>query len=154
MDENCSRLVLRLFGPQLDQVTQVLRAAADQGCPGLNLLMKNGEYAVCVTARGGDGKAVCRRWKDYFESRFGDAVFCEGEESLAQVAVHALAEARRLFDELYETRDENFGNGRTVRNIFEDAVARQADRIAAMDAPSREQLMELLPEDFHEEDET
>ena len=64
------------------------------------------------------------------------------------------AEARRLFDELYETRDENFGNGRTVRNIFEDAVARQADRIAAMDAPSREQLMELLPEDFHEEDET
>lgn len=97
MDENCSRLVLRLFGPQLDQVTQVLRAAADQGCPGLNLLMKNGEYAVCVTARGGDGQAVCRRWKDYFESRFGDAVFCEGEESLAQVAVHALAEARRLF---------------------------------------------------------
>ena len=97
MDENCSRLVLRLFGPQLDQVTQVLRAAADQGCPGLNLLMKNGEYAVCVTARGGDGQAVCRRWKDYFESRFGDAVFCEGEESLAQVAVHSLAEARRLF---------------------------------------------------------
>ena len=97
MDENCSRLVLRLFGPQLDQVTQVLRTAAGQGCPGLNLLMKNGEYAVCVTARGGDGQAVCRRWKDYFESRFGDAVFCEGEESLAQVAVHSLAEARRLF---------------------------------------------------------
>ena len=51
MEQRSSRLVLRLFGPRRDQVTQVLRAAADQGCPGLNLLMKNGEYAVCVTAR-------------------------------------------------------------------------------------------------------
>ena len=100
MDENCSRLVLRLFGPQLDQVTQVLRAAADQGCPGLNLLMKNGEYAVCVTARADSAQgaaALCRRWQDYFESRFGDAVFCVGEESLASVAVKALAGSGRLF---------------------------------------------------------
>ena len=43
MEQKSSRLVLRLFGPRRDQVTQVLRAAADQGCPGLNLLMKNGE---------------------------------------------------------------------------------------------------------------
>ena len=43
MEQNSCSLVLRLFGPQLDQVTQVLRTAAGQGCPGLNLLMKNGE---------------------------------------------------------------------------------------------------------------
>ena len=97
MEQNSCSLVLRLFGPQLDQVTQVLRTAAGQGCPGLNLLMKNGEYAVCVTARGGDAAAVCRRWQDYFESRFGDAVFCVGEESLANVAVDALAKSGRLF---------------------------------------------------------
>ncbi len=66
----------------------------------------------------------------------------------------AEAEAQKLFDELYEGRDENFGNGRTVRNIFEDAVARQADRVALMDDPSREELMALLPEDLHEEDKT
>ena len=97
MEQNSCSLVLRLFGPQLDQVTQVLRTAAGQGCPGLNLLMKNGEYAVCVTARGGDAASVCRRWQDYFESRFGDAVFCVGEESLANVAVEALAKSGRLF---------------------------------------------------------
>ena len=97
MEQNSCSLVLRLFGPQLDQVTQVLRTAAGQGCPGLNLLMKNGEYAVCVTARGGDAASVCRRWQDYFESRFGDAVFCVGEESLANVAVDALAKSGRLF---------------------------------------------------------
>ena len=97
MEQNSCSLVLRLFGPQLDQVTQVLRTAASQGCPGLNLLMKNGEYAVCVTARGGNAASVCRRWQDYFESRFGDAVFCVGETSLANVAVEALAKSGRLF---------------------------------------------------------
>ena len=99
MEQNSCSLVLRLFGPQLDQVTQVLRTAAGQGCPGLNLLMKNGEYAVCVTARADSAQgaaALCRRWQDYFESRFGDAVFCVGEESLASVAVKALAGSGRL----------------------------------------------------------
>ena len=65
MEQNSCSLVLRLFGPQLDQVTQVLRTAAGQGCPGLNLLMKNGEYAVCVTARADSAQgaaALCRRW--------------------------------------------------------------------------------------------
>jgi len=52
--------------------------------------------------------------------------------------------------ELYEGRDENFGNARDVRNLFEQAVARQADRVAQLESPTREQLMELLPEDLEE----
>ena len=52
--------------------------------------------------------------------------------------------------ELYENRDENFGNGRTVRNLFEDAVSRQADRISAIENPGRDELMNLLPEDISE----
>ncbi|HJA25026.1 MAG TPA: CinA family protein, partial [Candidatus Fournierella merdigallinarum] len=99
MEQYTSSLVLRLFGPQQEQVTQILRQAAAQGCPGLNLLMKNGEYAVCVTARAASRQAAdeaCRRWQSYFTSRFGDAVFCVGEESLAATAVQALAKAGRL----------------------------------------------------------
>ena len=53
-----------------------------------------------------------------------------------------------LLRELYEQRDENFGNAREVRNLFEKAVARQSDRVAQLDSPTREQLMELLPEDI------
>ena len=49
---------------------------------------------------------------------------------------------------LYENRDENFGNARDVRNIFEDAVARQANRLAALEQPTREQLMELTGADL------
>ena len=52
--------------------------------------------------------------------------------------------------ELYENRDENFGNARDVRNRFEQAVARQSSRVAQLESPTREQLMELRVEDLNE----
>ena len=58
--------------------------------------------------------------------------------------------ARRELTALYEDRDENFGNARDVRNLFEQAVARQSDRVARLEAPTREHLMELRPEDLTE----
>lgn len=58
--------------------------------------------------------------------------------------------ARRELMALYEDRDENFGNARDVRNLFEQAVARQSDRVARLETPTREQLMELRPEDLAE----
>ncbi len=38
----------------------------------------------------------------------------------------------RLFEDIYEKRDENFANGRTVRNIFEMVLQNQSNRIAEM----------------------
>jgi hypothetical protein len=43
------------------------------------------------------------------------------------------------FHQLFEQRDRHFGNGRLVRNAFEDSVRRLADRIA-----SETQLTESL----------
>lgn len=60
--------------------------------------------------------------------------------------------AVELFTELYEQRDDNFGNGRDVRNCFEDMIVRQANRIAAMDAPTKDDLMCVLPEDLEDAD--
>ncbi|MCD8212221.1 MAG: AAA family ATPase [Oscillospiraceae bacterium] len=57
------------------------------------------------------------------------------------------------FQEMYDNRDENFGNARDVRNIFERGVTRQADRLAAMDAPSREDLMTLTLADLKDDSE-
>ena len=54
-------------------------------------------------------------------------------------------------NDLYMERDENFGNARDVRNLFERSVARQADRVAALEAPTREQLMELTAADLKAE---
>ena len=75
-------------------------------------------------------------------NRGGYTLSTEGEDA-----------ARKLLDELYENRDENFGNARDVRNLFEKAVTRQSDRVALLDAPTREQLMELLPQDIDEPEE-
>ena len=57
----------------------------------------------------------------------------------------AAADAFKL---MYESRDENFGNARDVRNIFETAIARQANRVATMENPTKEDLMALTIEDL------
>jgi energy-coupling factor transporter ATP-binding protein EcfA2 len=52
------------------------------------------------------------------------------------------------FKELYETRDDNFGNGRDVRNLFESLIALQSNRVAALESPTVEDLMTLTKADF------
>ena len=58
-----------------------------------------------------------------------------------------------MFTELYEERGDNFGNGRDVRNCFEDMIVRQSNRVAAMESPSKEDLMAVLPEDLADPEE-
>ncbi len=58
--------------------------------------------------------------------------------------------AVELFTQLYEERTENFGNGRDVRNVFEDMVVRQANRVALLENPGKEDLMAVLPEDLED----
>ena len=62
-------------------------------------------------------------------------------------------EAKKLFDELYAERDENFGNGRDVRNRFEDMIIRQSNRVAQMEAPTKDDLTAILPEDLRDAEE-
>ncbi len=49
---------------------------------------------------------------------------------------------------IHEQRDEHFGNGRLVRNIFEDAIRNLANRIAMLAPVTKELLTELQPEDI------
>ena len=60
----------------------------------------------------------------------------------------ATAFAKEYFKNMYEYRDENFGNGRDVRNFFENAIAAHSDRVSQMEAPTRDDLMTLLKEDL------
>jgi uncharacterized tellurite resistance protein B-like protein len=50
--------------------------------------------------------------------------------------------------ELHRRRDRHFGNGRAVRNLFEHAVRRMANRIAELREISTDQLMLLEAEDI------
>ena len=101
------------------------------------------------------------------ESRFNKYFFFQdynGEQLMAifrkqcdkngyKLSEEAEKRAVELFTELYENRGDNFGNGRDVRNCFEDMVVRQSNRVAAMENPSKEDLMAVLPEDLEDEEE-
>lgn len=56
--------------------------------------------------------------------------------------------AKAYFEGIYADRDENFGNGRDVRNRFEDMVVCHANRVAALAEPTKEDLMTLKCQDF------
>jgi hypothetical protein len=52
-----------------------------------------------------------------------------GAQAGVRFSFDAATAAGRLMESL-ETGRKGFGNGRTVRNIFEECLARQADRLA------------------------
>ena len=54
----------------------------------------------------------------------------------------------RLFSKLVSEKDEQFGNGRMVRNIFEKCLMNQAMRLARTKSPSREQLTLMIGADI------
>lgn len=51
------------------------------------------------------------------------------------------------FKDVFEMRDENFGNARDVRNFFENVVSVHSDRVAAMESPTTDDLTLVLKED-------
>ena len=63
------------------------------------------------------------------------------------VSSEAETAIKERFTELYENRDETFGNGRDVRNIFEKAVVKQATRLAGINSPSNTQIITLEKSD-------
>jgi SpoVK/Ycf46/Vps4 family AAA+-type ATPase len=52
------------------------------------------------------------------------------------------------FQYLLAHRDEHFGNGRLVRNVYEQAISRLADRISGVASLTRALLTTLQPEDI------
>ena len=79
------------------------------------------------------------------------AIFCaQCDRNGYKLTEESEKAARALFDRLYEERNENFGNGRDVRNRFEDMIVRQSNRVAMMENPGKDDLMAVLPEDLEE----
>lgn len=53
----------------------------------------------------------------------------------------------KYFTDIYNNRSKGFGNGRAVRNYFETAITRQANRLCGGDGASDEALVTLEAED-------
>ena len=56
--------------------------------------------------------------------------------------------AREHFKLLYETRDDNFGNARHVRNFFENIVTVHSDRVSKLEGHTRDDLTMVILEDL------
>jgi hypothetical protein len=57
----------------------------------------------------------------------------------------------QIFTRKYEDRTERFGNGREVRNFFEETVTRQSLRLSAIGRrATKDELRTLLTEDICE----
>ena len=54
----------------------------------------------------------------------------------------------RRFEWMIENKDNNFGNGRDVRNYFENVIAAQANRVSALNSVDKDDLVTITPEDL------
>ena len=72
--------------------------------------------------------------------------FCETNGyTLARDAADPL---QSRLNELFETRSEHFGNARAVRNLFEHAIYRQANRLVTDSDITDQELSELILDDI------
>jgi SpoVK/Ycf46/Vps4 family AAA+-type ATPase len=85
---------------------------------------------------------------DYDDDELWRIFADQGEKAGYKPDADAEAKVRAWFASV--PRDKGFGNGRLARNLFEDAVARQASRVVALTDPTDEQLTALTAADIAE----
>lgn len=85
---------------------------------------------------------------DYDDAELWQIFVDQGNKAGYTPDADAEAKVRAWFASV--PRDKGFGNGRLARNLFEDAVARQASRIVAIAEPTDEQLTALTGADIAE----
>lgn len=83
---------------------------------------------------------------DYTDEELVAIFLALGEKSQYSCSDDALARVRHFVSA--EPRTRGFGNARFVRNLFETAIAHQAQRVAPLNDPSDEQLTTLTAADI------
>ncbi len=83
---------------------------------------------------------------DYSDDELVAIFLALGEKSQYVCSDDALARVRHFVS--VEPRTRGFGNARFVRNLFETAIAHQAQRVAPLSDPSDEQLTTLTAADI------
>jgi Cdc6-like AAA superfamily ATPase len=70
------------------------------------------------------------------------------ERAEFQLTDSAWEKARETLAALWSARDEHFGNGRVVRNLFEQIQQAHANRLECVAEPTHAQLITIEPEDI------
>lgn len=109
-----------------------------------------GEMAQLVAANPGMKSRFPKsiNFPDYTSDELIAILAMNCKKGQYRLTPEAEAKAKAWLDAI--PRDEGFGNGRLVRNLFEDAVGRQATRLAGTEHPTDEQLLTLEADDIRE----
>ena len=151
---NTQLKILRVFGPTGAEVSAVLRQIRDDGCPGLRLLERDGEFAICVQVSAPNrtmAEQYCDKWAARLRAKFGDDVFAEGETSLAQATLTALLDKRKLLVAVDETTGRLLGKLLQPlphsEAVFDFGTESYADPQKARRITVPEQLLKRFPGD-------
>ena len=85
---------------------------------------------------------------DYNGQQLYEILLSQTQRSDYRLSKEAAARLKDYLEELYQHRDQNFGNARDVRNLFEKLVAAQANRVAALPSPTDEEILTITAEDL------
>ena len=91
-------------------------------------------------------------FKDYTPDQLLEIFHSISKNSNYSLQENANDHLKELIEELVSFKKSNFGNGRTMRNLFERSIANQANRIVQGSLSSKDDLTKLLKEDIKRED--
>ena len=80
------------------------------------------------------------KFDDYNGIEMSDIFFMLCKKSQYSITPAAKRMLCEYFDNLYANRDKNFGNGRDVRNVFENIITEQSRRVARMSDPTDSEI--------------
>ncbi|MBQ9025969.1 MAG: AAA family ATPase [Methanobrevibacter sp.] len=87
-------------------------------------------------------------FEDYNPSELHGIFLSMCENSSLKLDDKADEYLKGLCEDIYNTRGDNFANARQIRNIFENVLTAQANRLSADDDITDDELMTILLEDF------
>ena len=88
------------------------------------------------------------RFPDYSAVDLAEIFHRMAAQSGLVCAPETAAATRAICEKLYALRNEQFGNAREMRNLFESAVRNQSTRLVTSGQCDRDSLTTLLPEDL------
>lgn len=87
-------------------------------------------------------------FEDYSADELEDILVGMCDNNDYELSEKARVSVRSYLNDKVETKEDNFANGRMVRNLYEDLVMNHARRVFSIDNPSKDDLKTILDVDF------
>lgn len=91
-------------------------------------------------------------FEDYGHDDLAKIFFLMADKGHYLVTPDAEAHLRLLLKEMVQKKSKNFGNGRSIRNLFEKTIANQADRIIRQGHAEKVELIRIDVSDIRRDD--